>query len=76
MYCHAVLRDVKADFVPLGAGVFAGREGLVNLIPYLLPDRVALRQSFIVAAGVQGGGHGEEGLGTDQGDCRSCGIDQ
>ena len=65
---HAVLGDVEADLVALGAGVLALGQRLVDLVAHMLAHRRALLQALVVAAGVQRRGHDENRLGADQRD--------
>ena len=73
---HAMLGNVEADLVALVAGVLAFGKRQVHLVPYPFPDRGALFQAFIVAAGIQSRGHQEDRLGADQGDGRPGRINQ
>ena len=73
---HAVLGDVEAELVALGAGVLALGERQVHLVADPLADRGALLEALVVAAGIQRRGHEEDRLGADQRDGGTGGIDQ
>jgi hypothetical protein len=51
---QAVLRNVQADLVSLGSGVFALRQGAVDLIANAFANSRTFFKALIVSACVQG----------------------
>ena len=73
---HAVLGNVKADLVALGAGVFALRQRLVDLVAHMFAHRRAFVEALVITAGIQRRRHHEDRLQADQRDGGAGGIDQ
>ena len=73
---HPVLRDEKTNSIALGARIFAGGHGFVDLRTYLLAHRCAGIETRVVAAHVQGGRHDENRLRAGERDGGAGWIDQ
>jgi hypothetical protein len=73
---QAVLGNVEAKMIALGAGVFAFGERRVHFVADLLANRRASLEALVVTADIQRRGHEENGLRADHRNGGAGGIDQ
>src|SRR5947209_15046176 len=71
-----MLGDIKAELIPVGAGLFAFGERVIHLGADAGAKRGTVFKALVVSACVESGGHQKERLGGDQRDGRTGRVDK